>query len=272
MRGVFVFLVLLLLLAAGCRSFLQHRLPQQAAIPAAHHIRVGQLVFHSNFKLPEDDPLVRQLVDERDDVCRTLNLPPSDELINVYLFEDAESYGKCLARYFPSIPPRRAFFVKTATGLSVYAHWSDRRGEDLRHEVAHGYLHSIVPNLPLWLDEGLAEFFEVPRSQYGFNRPHLELLSDMADHDGWQPDLGRLERLVDSAQMDQRHYAESWAWVYFLLHSDPQRRQLLTQYLADLQAEAGAEPLSRRLASGQLEPAMALGSYLAGLNRGVLVR
>ena len=53
---------------------------------------------------------------------------------------------------------RRAFFVETDTQLSVYAQWGDRVAEDLRHEVTHGYLHAVVPNVPLWIDEGLAEF------------------------------------------------------------------------------------------------------------------
>ena len=75
--------------------------------------------------------------------------------------------GEYLTRNFPSVPSRRAFFLETDTRLAVYAHWSDRVAEDLRHEVAHGYLHSVVPGLPLWLDEGLAEYFEVPRGQNG---------------------------------------------------------------------------------------------------------
>ena len=125
-----------------------------------------------------------------------------------------------LLRHFPSVPSRRAFFLETDTRLAVYAHWSDRVAEDLRHEVAHGYLHAVVPGLPLWLDEGLAEYFEVPRGTNGLNRPHVDLLSDMMQHDGWRPNLERLEQLTDAAEMDQRDYAEAWAWVYFLLHSD----------------------------------------------------
>ena len=45
-------------------------------------------------------------------------------------------------------------FVKRDGRLMVYTMWSPRVGEDLRHEVTHGYLHSVVRGLPLWLDEG----------------------------------------------------------------------------------------------------------------------
>jgi hypothetical protein len=244
-----------------------------AALPDAHHMRVGQLEFRSNFEIPEDHRLVRELTAERDDVCRTLGLPSGNEVIRVYLFRDAETYGQYLSRHFPGVPPRRAFFLESDTELAVYAHWSDRVAEDLRHEVAHGYLHAVVPGLPLWLDEGLAEFFEVPRGQYGLNRPHLDLLSDMMQHDGWQPDLARLERLSEASQMDQRDYAESWAWVYALLHSEPEQRELLTGYLAEIHERGAAtEPLSKRLAARHAQPERTLAKYLAGLKQDSQVR
>jgi hypothetical protein len=136
----------------------------------------------------------------------------------------------------------------------------------LRHEVAHGYLHAVAPGLPLWLDEGIAEYFEVPRGSDGMNPPHVDLLSDMMQHDGWRPNLERLEQLTDAAAMDQRHYAEAWAWVYFLLHADTQSKQLLTTYLADVRTRGRVEPLSMRLATKYAEPAGALAEYLTGLN------
>src|SRR6185295_16292773 len=102
----------------------------------------------------------------------------SDEPIHVYLFESGPVFTEFMHAHYPSFPQRRAFFVETDTRLTVYAQWGDRVAEDLRHEVSHGYLQSIIRNLPLWLDEGLAEYFEVPRGTQGFNRPHVdELLS-----------------------------------------------------------------------------------------------
>ena len=137
--------------------------------------------------------------------------------------------------------------------------------EDLRHEVAHGYLHAVVPGMPLWLDEGLAEYFEVPRGHGGLNRPHLELLSDMAAHGQWQPDLARLEQLTNAADMEQIHYAEAWAWVYFLLNSEPRKRELLINYLAELGKHGRSEPLSARLAALHTQPGRNLTEYLAEL-------
>jgi hypothetical protein len=245
---------------AGCRG-----LPWVGVLPTAHEVPAEQLVFHSDFDLSNDHRLVRELTAERDDIYQPLGLPPSTEPIDVYLFHDAEEYGRHLARYFPLVPSRRAFFLETDTRLAIYSQWSDRVAEDLRHEVAHGYLHAAVPSVPLWLDEGLAEYFEVPRGQGGLNRPHLDLLLDMIQRDGWQPDLQRLEGLAGAAELDQRGYAEAWAWVYYLLHTGPEQRELLTNYLAELRVHGSAEPLSVRLASLHVEPQRTLIEYLTTL-------
>lgn len=247
----------------GCRGL---PLGVSPPLPAEHQVPVEQLVFHCDFDLPPTHRLVRELTAERDDIATTLDLPPSDERIDVYLFRDAETYGQYLARYFPSVPSRRAFFVETDTRLAVYAHWSDRVAEDLRHEVAHGYLHASVPALPLWLDEGLAEYFEVPRAGGGLNRPHVALLVDMIEHEKWQPDIRRLERLATAAEMQQIDYAESWAWVYFLLQTTPERRALLTRYLAELRENGAVGPLSQRLAALHIAPQQTLSEYLVALD------
>jgi hypothetical protein len=257
-------------MVTACGSCRLLPVPTSANVPAAPPVSVGQLVFHSvGFDLPTDHRLVRELSAERDDVHRTLGLPYTTEPIHVHLFRDPTAYGEYLEKHFPSVPTRRAFFVRTDTQLTVYAHWSDRVAEDLRHEVAHGYLHATGLELPLWLDEGLAEYFEVPRGHAGLNRPHLQLLADMMQLDGWRPDLAKLEELTDAAQMDQRHYAESWAWVYFLLESEPQRRELLLGYLTDLHEQGATPPLSRRLAREHFEPETTLAEYLVGVKQEV---
>jgi uncharacterized protein DUF1570 len=260
------------LLFTSCRGIPQpmaRSSPVKAAyasrLPDAYQLPVGQLVFHSDFQLPADHRLVRELAMERDDVNNTLGLTPSNEPIDVYLFRDVERYQEFLKRNFPNVPSRRAFFLETDTRLAVYAHWNDRVAEDLRHEIAHGYMHSSLPSIPLWLDEGLAEYFEVPRTQNGLNRPHVDLLTDMAQQDHWQPNLPRLEKLTEAAQLDQRDYAESWAWVYFFLNSPPERREVLTNYLAQLRSKNVGDPLSVRLATLQVEPAQPLVQYLSTL-------
>ena len=67
--------------------------------------------------------------------------------------------------------------------------------------------------------------------------------------------------------MEQLDYAESWAWVYFLLNSNTPTRELLTNYLADLRAHGNTEPLSTRLAEYRSKPEEQLAQYLAEVGK-----
>src|SRR5688572_21712021 len=118
MRGNFLKLIVLVSIFGSCRG-----LPQPAALPSAHHMRVGQLHIHSDFDLPEDHRIVRELVAERENIVRTLGLPATNEVIDVHLFADGERYAQFLRRHFPTVPSRRAFFLETDSRLAVYAHW-----------------------------------------------------------------------------------------------------------------------------------------------------
>ena len=122
----------------------------------------------------------------------------------------------------------------------------DRLEEDLRHESTHALLHASVAELPLWLDEGLAEYFEGQEVLDGLNPEHLARLPDDLASD-WMPDLGRLEHLDDVRQMTPRDYRESWAWVHYLLHSTSENKAALLTYLYDIRNQEEPVPLSARL-------------------------
>jgi len=50
--------------------------------------------------------------------------------------------------------------------------------------------------VPLWLDEGLAEYFELPPAYAGVNFQHLDYLRNTTGGP-FRPDLARLEQLPD---------------------------------------------------------------------------
>jgi hypothetical protein len=225
----------------GCASW--HAKP---ALPSRSHMALEQLDIVSDTPLPQHHRLLEELRAQRQMLSTKLGLPLSEESIHVYLFASGEKLAAYMQVHFPGLPARRAFFVESDTKLNVYAYWGDRVAEDLRHEVAHGYLHSVVPNLPLWLDEGLAEYFEVSRGLDGVNRPHVDQLTADPQRP-WQPDLERLEQLRDTEEMTQAEYAQSWAWTHFMLESSPQRLLILQGYLQTLARRQTPEPLSIQL-------------------------
>ena len=91
-----------------------------------------------------------------------LRVPADGPPVEVYVLRDREAFTHFLTFYYPELPPRRAFFLAQGPRRVVYTFHNDRLDEDLRHEATHALLHVAVGDLPLWLDEGLAEYFEGP--------------------------------------------------------------------------------------------------------------
>ncbi len=236
--------VVLLLCICGCQAT-----PTEVTLPSRNRLVRDRLVIFTNFKIPKRHRLLEDLVNNRRVITETLELPECDEPIDVYLFRDEKRYRRYLRRFLPSLPDRRAFFVKDDTSLQVYAHWGDRVAEDLRHEVTHGYLHSVVPDVPLWLDEGLAEYFEVGLGQRGRNRPHILALASRFRRGKWRPDLARLEKLNSGPSLSQGDYAEAWLWTHYLLESSKENRQMVRDQLARIRMAGTAKPMSEQLAA-----------------------
>jgi hypothetical protein len=128
----------------------------------------------------------------------------------------------------------------------VFAYRSEELEIDVRHESTHALLHASLPAVPLWLDEGLAEYFEVPEDDRPGRNPHLADLK-WSLRLGLVPKLSTLENKHELSEMGRREYMFSWAWVHFMLHGPAEARQELVGYLADLQAAVPTETLSVRL-------------------------
>ncbi len=202
--------------------------------PSLHTVSTQHFVINSDVRLDPDNVLVQELEALHDQVYDTLRLPEQRDPVNVYLFSDEASYRFYMHATWKDLPPRRAYFVGTTRELAVYSFISPQVMEDLRHEFTHGLLHATLQTVPLWLDEGLAEYFEVNATVLGAAHPaHLRELK-LAVADGWNPNLYRLEMLSDFRDLSSRDYAESWAWVHFMLNSSDDSSAVLLKYVEDL--------------------------------------
>ena len=163
------------------------------------------------------------------------------------------------------MPNRRAYFLGTPKKLAVYTFWGDRIQEDLRHEFTHGILHSSLKHVPLWLDEGLAEYFEVVGPKPGgINTEYADRLA-AAVSNGWRPDLARLEELEHVADMQRVDYEQAWAWVHFLLHGHPRGPEVLRGYLGALGNRPFAGSLGERIGAAIPDADERLVAYITGL-------
>ena len=206
----------------------------------------GPFVCRADFALTRLDGLLAELGQIQDDLVRCLGIPPAGEQIELYLFRNNQSYRRYLGRYLPEVPYRRALYVKMGGPGMVFAYLSPEFEVDVRHECTHALLHAALPVIPLWLDEGLAEYFEVPAQQRAFGNPHLASLR-WSLLIGATPRLEDLENKKDIAEMGKTEYRNAWAWVHFMLHGPVEAHRELVGYLGDIQASAPPGVLSRRL-------------------------
>ena len=241
-----LFLLLVVVFSLGLSGCTIFRSPA-VGLPNKHSIRSDQLLVQSDFKLPRDHKLIVELSKLRKDVASILDIKTKDREVVVYLFSDPKQYSKYLDSMYPGLPPRRAYFVGTPDELAVYAVWGERIQEDLRHEYTHGLLHAALKSVPLWLDEGLAEYFEVAGDVPGGLNPVSIRRLTQAYKNGWKPDMNRLELLETVGEMQRMDYQEAWAWVHFMLNENESTRKVLLSYLQDLNTGYTPTPISERL-------------------------
>lgn len=227
--------------------------PGRSLVPTRYKTQSGPYAIYTNFELPTDSPAVQHLqaLERQIETTLGVRVDPGDSPIEVYILDDRRAFTHFLTYYYPELPPRRAFFFAQGPRRVVYTYLGDRLEEDLRHEATHALLHTAFADVPLWFDEGMAEYFEDGEAQSGLNLEHVQRLpNDLAS--GWEPNLRRLEGLRDVRQMTPRDYRESWAWVHYLLNSGPENRSILLAYLTDLHNTSEPMPLSERLEAAGL--------------------
>jgi hypothetical protein len=133
---------------------------------------------------------------------------------------------------------------------------SDEMWSTLSHEAFHYWLQHNCPDAPIWINEGFATYFETfaprQRTEYqGFHFQRYEEIRAVAAQGGLVPlaDLLVVSVEVWQAQpgpLQSMLYAQSWAFIHYLLHSDEydfgnKGEKLLKRYLTSLAEGASAE-------------------------------
>jgi hypothetical protein len=274
---------LLLTSMLGCHSLGLFQRSQQAVkseadpvtesaptAPSKYSLRIAPCVFYSDVELKREEPVFQDLKTLPEQVYRELQLTAadSDATVQVYLFEDRSRYQNYM-RVKHNLPERRAFFLKTERRWSgqqellIYTFRGPKLRQDLRHELTHALVNNAAKQVPLWLDEGLAEYFELPRASKGLNASHVHQLKVELTR-GMKFDLARLEALTEVSQMKDREYREAWAWVHLMLRGSPACKHVLLDYLHQLRDGKVAQ-LRPQLAAVCPNPEEALVQHIQAL-------
>lgn len=198
-------------------------------------LRVGRFEIHADFALKSQKQLIIELGQIRADVEDLLKLPESSETIHIVLFATEEEYRRYMGAYFPELPHRRALFLQHRGPGMLFTHWHPGVAADLRHEVTHALINQSGVTMPLWLDEGLAEYFEASREDRFGGNSYLSEVRALSGK-GQLQSLTTLQQKVHFAELRNSDYRDSWAWVHFMLHRSAQTRGLLLRYLSEHRA------------------------------------
>jgi hypothetical protein len=210
---------------------------------------IGPFVIQATFSLKPYEKLFAELPELQRELTRTLGVPPAKGPIYVFLFDSDDQYRKFTQQHFPKVPYRSALFVLENSSPGIYTYRKADLDIDLRHECTHALLHGALPVVPLWLDEGIAKYFEVPADQRAFDHPYFDDLKwKWSLRLGMVRSIDSLEERDDLSQMDGADYRYSWAWVHFMLHGPAPAHEALVEYLASYQQAAPPGKLSTRLA------------------------
>lgn len=161
----------------------------------------------------------------------------------LYLLDTREDYVAFMGQHgVPAENSGGMFFVMP--GISGLATWSGDRSrsetfEVLQHEGFHQFAFNYLGDLPVWANEGLAQYFEDAiivggRMEVGFvDDRRLGLVKKALEENRSVP-LARLLAMTNETwgrtlQADPMQsgllYAQSWSLAYFLVHADGQKYQ-----------------------------------------------
>lgn len=208
---------------------------------------LGPYLIRSEFPLRDVHELVQDLGDLQADIEQSLRLKCQPQAIQIHLFSGKRTYDDYLAVRVPEGLKRQALYVPGTDAGRVYAYRNRNLETDVRHETTHALLHTALPYVPIWIDEGLAEYFEVPAAMRAKGNPHRKELQSAIRFQRWKPNLAQLESNRKLLDMGKDDYRDAWGIVHFLLHGPAEARDALNVYFEEIQSGAAPTPLSDSL-------------------------
>lgn len=183
---------------------------------------------YSEFRI-DLDGVRGQLNEVQRELRDILGIQTSGQSVQIVMFSGRKRYLEYLAGQIRDARYRKAIFYQNQDVSQIYVYESPDLMTDVRHEFTHALLHQHLPFVPLWIDEGLAEYMETPQSA------RSDTLR--ARNARWRARLGALPGLTDiegfpsASELTAEDYRDSWTWVFFLLNESPESRQTFRSYL-----------------------------------------
>ena len=206
--------------------------------------------------------------------------PPADTPpAAVYLFSGQAGYLDYIDGVSGSRPESTAGLYSPV--LDQLLVWNLPEREEMfrtvRHEGFHQFARHALPELPMWLNEGLAELFEgadftrVRSHRYGPQVGHLAVLRTLFPGPLDTPlGVSLREQLAWTVEADRAafygpgvelHYAVAWLLAHHLVNSGPDGRALLNETVRRLGRGAGSAAVTSELFTDEVLEELRVGLY-----------
>jgi tetratricopeptide (TPR) repeat protein len=211
-------------------------------------LRADEFQIFSNASEGTTSALAKQLVTMRDAVGQVTQLKVRSPLpTRVYIFRDDRNFApwRDAAMQRPS-PTTTGLFTSSDSGNMILIRGDAPGGVDrvVFHELTHYFVRNTVASLPLWANEGLAEYY----STFAASGNDVQVGKPVPEHVLWLRDqaLIPLRELFATDETSPNYnegtragvfYAESWALIHYLMLGNPQRHEQLGRFLNLLEAQ-----------------------------------
>lgn len=192
---------------------------------------------------------------------------PARQRMSLYLFQRRQDYLSYLAEQGLKAANTAGVFFVTERGSGLASFVEDQPRSKvfavLQHEGFHQFAwHCLGPDLPMWVNEGLAQYFEAAivvrgKMRLGVPDAHgLAVVQAALEAKATMPfeSLLSMERqrwnevLTSQPEAAGLLYAQSWSMIYFLIKGQGGRLQpLLERYLQQISDGKGSESAFREV-------------------------
>jgi hypothetical protein len=164
-----------------------------------------------------------------------------ESILDVYLFQDAESYLRNTKRMFGNAPSTPYGYFDEQAGALIMNIATG--GGTLIHEIVHPYMHANFPDCPPWFNEGLGSLYEQTQLQGGslIGRTNWRL-PGLQDELRGRRDVGL--RMLTAKNAEQFYgdstgvnYATARYLLFYL-----QQQGLLQRYYREFRGAAAEDP------------------------------
>ena len=181
-----------------------------------------------------------------EEMCGFLSLPTPEIQAGIMLFDSRGALKSHLAASCPVMADAAAACYETLDGTLVVALSRHRQHSEtarlLRHELSHYVIASHFEDIPPWIDEGLAQFFETG-SPYGCVHSQKQKSVARQLRGDNEEAIAALIAVAPGTRLNRKQYALAWGMTRHLLIQGQEGPARVRRYLETV--HSSADPIAQ---------------------------